>query len=56
MDYLTADEIAEILGISPKSARKIIRDHIKHFRVGRDEYRVARKDFDCFINAKKIKP
>ena len=34
----------------------IIRDHIKHFRVGRDEYRVARKDFDRFINAKKIKP
>lgn len=56
MDFLTAEEIGHLLGISVSSARTIIKRHIPHYRVARGEYRVAQKDFDRFLVDKKIRP
>lgn len=43
--YMTALDIAAELNVSARQARGIILANIPHVRIGRNEYRVKRSDF-----------
>ncbi len=48
--YLSVDEVAQILKMDVETVRKWIRQKkLKAYRFGRD-YRIRRDDFDQFVN------
>lgn len=53
--YLTPQEIAEILKVHPASVRRWIQaGRLKAIRPGTRNYRVARADFEAFIKERGI--
>ena len=46
---MTNREVADALNVSERTARRIIRESIPHLRVGQQQFRVARSDFDEYI-------
>ena len=54
--FMTAQEVADELGIHVQYARTLIMAKIPHLRVGNKEYRVARSDFDEYVTRATIPP
>jgi len=54
--FMTAQEVADELGIHVQQARRLILAQIPHLRVGNQEYRVARSDFEEFVQRATIAP
>lgn len=54
--YMSAKDIATELGVSADKARGLILARMPHMRVGRNEFRVKRSDFDAFCEASTVPP
>lgn len=54
--YMTAKEIAEELNITPERARGLIMARMPHIRVGRNEFRVKRTDFEAYLRKITVQP
>ena len=54
-EYLSAGDVAVVLGISPSTARLIIISYIPHLKIG-GKFRVSRDELDKYIARTKIKP
>jgi excisionase family DNA binding protein len=54
-EYLSAADVATVLGISPSTARLVIISYIPHVKIG-GKFRVSRVDLDEYIAKIKIKP
>jgi excisionase family DNA binding protein len=56
--YLTVDQVAEILSVTPETVRGYIsakRNPLPAYKLGR-EYRIDRKDFDGWMQKRKNVP
>lgn len=54
--FMTAADVGRELGVSTQRARLLIQARIPHIRVGRSEFRVARRDLDQFVQKHMIAP
>lgn len=52
-EYLTRADIAEILKVSPKQAGRLMEKMVR-VMVGKRSWRVARADFDAWLDGKKM--
>lgn len=51
-EYMTSQEIADVLRVTERTARRIIRERIPHLCIGGRQYRVERADFEDFCQSK----